>query len=1043
MVKFADIRTSFYGKTGLGFRNKKLFKEFLKNTGISLRGLTLEGLRNEILNLFEEEIKYRRNVSELFNNGFVRNLFVIKFGYEPPRELEEFYREIINSKNIYQINSRKVVVFIKEVGVRQDELGRDHVFYTGRILNRYVSIGNFEIFEEELNKLLFAGYISFGSGKQGVSGDLITSKFDLNVINEQGGGKTAKIKKINSKYFITKNYPTSNNNCLLSNLRAFINEREGYLKYKERVAKIRENLGFEFNTYITLNQIEDVENYFNVGINVYDDKENSLLYETKRTENIYNVLLKDSHYSIIIKQKEIIKKRRMKKEETAKKRAEKKAKKKAKKIEKKEKLLFFDFETVFNQEKANYLEVYSACWYVLDGDSFTYNNLALEETHYKTINNCHNPVEELILFIMTRPKDIDYKLVGFNNSRFDNFFLANEANKLGVLGNVMYVNNSILQMNIGNGCKSFDLCRFLTCSLKKACDNFKTTPKKLDGFSHKEPQEAFESGEGNLGLKEWINDNDKLLEKYNKLDVLSLCDLTLKAKKAVLEMNGVNITDFMTIGQMGFKVWQNGIENLYGEELKAPLTYEDDEFFRSALCAGRTQAYYKKFRAEGKFKMVDVKSLYPFVMTKYNFPIGDYKFTKKYVEGKLGIYKCKIIHQNMKWQNEKELIEFFKKEPKYKKQYAPIVYPKRARKENGEKDQTIPLDWEYRGEQYVNLTSIDIDCIRKHGGQVEVGEGYYWEEKSDEIFKGYMEGFAKEKNYQDSIKGTPEYNNAKREMCKLFSNSLSGKVIQRNHKDMFSAVSSAKQFQSFVKKAQKDTIKLYQHGSLSYMEGKKLEDKIYDERRAKPSYLGVFIYSYARRYMYEEILSKYVCVYEDTDSALLPQAEYERFVRDNSNNIDTGIYGCFEEEVGNATKIITISPKCYCVINRDQPHKSKYKFKGVSKQNHYKIKGEFKKDHNKMSEMEIREEKESDKCLSEEMFDALYEDKTILVFQEQLEKSKGKEYFKGGNEQGFTVRQRFLIKEIKATVERKEKKKRTINRKPKNIDINKLSSLIL
>ena len=50
---------------------------------------------------------------------------------------------------------------------------------------------------------------------------------------------------------------------------------------------------------------------------------------------------------------------------------------------------------------------------------------------------------------------------------------------------------------------------------------------------------------------------------------------------------------------------------------------------------------------------------------------------------------------------------------------------------------------------------------------------------------------------------------------------------------------------------------------------------------AKPSYLGVYIYAYARKLMYTKIFTKVKCHYTDTDSALIYYDDYLVFRKEN------------------------------------------------------------------------------------------------------------------------------------------------------------------
>ncbi|MFW9950149.1 MAG: DNA polymerase, partial [Candidatus Thorarchaeota archaeon] len=636
--------------------------------------------------------------------------------------------------------------------------------------------------------------------------------------------------------------------------------------------------------------------------------------------------------------------------------------------------------------------------YYLAGDSIKKmtlpycSNFWMKSVYFAVTNTkCENPLEKLFKFILYT-KEINnqkckFKIIGFNNSRFDNFFLVSVAEKYKCTSSVFYVNNSILDFRIvGN--TSFDLCRFLNCSLKDACNDYETVPKKLEGFSHREPQQAFESG----SLIQWIETNYIKLEEYNKLDVLSLVDLTLKVKNTVhvLTNGQINLTTFMTIGQMGYKFNQMKQEE-NNVVIKPPKTLEDDRFIRSALTAGRTQCYYGRKKMEIALRMVDAKSLYPYVMMNRSFPSGDYGETNEYVEGKLGIYECVIKHQNLKWKGE-GIQDFFNKYPEYKKEYAPIVYPLRSNKLD------VPLNWEYRGKMKCRLTSVDIECIRDYGGEVEVKNGIYWLESDDKIFTYYLEIFMNEKNKQDRLKKLKSklYNPCLRAFCKLMSNCISGKVSQKNYLDMFERVKGDKEIDKFLSKVEKDSVKIMNHGGGNiFMSGKKKEEFIFNENNAKPSYLGVFIYAYARDYMYRSILGSYCTLYEDTDSALMPKVEYERFKQNNVAIFDTGEYGCFEEEVENATISYTFAPKFYCVINRDNDKLSKYKCKGVRKNDNYITLNELTKlnlNPREMNEDQIKEifyNNQDNKTLNEKMFEDIYKGETICVFQSQLQKIKG------------------------------------------------------
>jgi len=285
-------------------------------------------------------------------------------------------------------------------------------------------------------------------------------------------------------------------------------------------------------------------------------------------------------------------------------------------------------------------------------------------------------------------------------------------------------------------------------------------------------------------------------------------------------------------------------------EILAPLNLEDDTFIRSSLVAGRSQAFYGRQKFNFKVQAKDVCSLYPYIMINRQFPDCSEAYIKTdiYMKDKLGIYKVKIIHQNMNWFDEiviqkqaNKLMEIMKQAKKIEEEkalinntevnnsplpelateFAPVVFPKRS------EDVAVPLDWNNRGSFECTMTNIDIECIRDNGGEVEVYDGIYWENTRDDIFD-YLKDLETEKNRQDILKNEDEkhYNESLREMCKLFSNSLSGKVIQRNFDDDSKMIQSSTDLAKFRSGIKPDTLYLEQLSkNLIIANGKKLDSR--------------------------------------------------------------------------------------------------------------------------------------------------------------------------------------------------------------------------
>jgi hypothetical protein len=746
------------------------------------------------------------------------------------------------------------------------------------------------------------------------------------------GNHSYKILKIKDFKLIT--YDTSNNNCLIDNIRIHLklfNKSEG-LKIKSLITE---------DPNLTIKDIPFLENYLKININViapdlirsYKVKPDSTkkfgylvnvneeleyLYQSKNLfpvsvdtclyqEHIYIIKEKITHkYSdcgniytknlpTLIEEYQMLKSITgdtfeiiAKKKETRNANTKKYKGKKELEVE----YLFFDFETVFNFEKFDPLIPYSCSWYTAKDLNSMPTNVNFSYKEY-----C---VQDLISFIDKCPKSKKYILVGFNSSRFDNFILANELSKMDKSFTVFYAKNSILNLYYYKH-SSFDLCNYIKSSLDDACEDFKTTHKKVKGFDHLIPQEKYMEGK----LDEWILENLTTLKRYNDLDVLCLGELFFKTKKVFDDIESkLNIINFPTIGAYAYKYFKKHSPF----DLFSPHNYNDYKFFRKTFIGGRVQVFGSKSIHEfGKFYMYDVKSLYPFVMESYKYPYGDYFYTTEFNNDHIGFYKIKSI----------------KNQPI--KRIIPI------------RNET--LKWEYTDDQFdtyqkdeeIYLNSVDINCLKKYGATVEIEYGYCFP-LSDFIFKDYVSTFKEIKNQQDKHKKNkdPCYNPSLRNLIKLMLNSLSGKVGQRIFLDTYSFPKTDKEVDNVLSKLKSYDVKML--GNKLLISGQK---KVEDETRlnSKPCYLSSLIYSYARSYMYDTLIDPHNVMYMDTDSGLF-NSELKLPMSDK--------FGDYDEEVCcntiPANEIILLSPKNYMVYNSHCQCKkshSKFKFKGIGKKDRF------------------------------------------------------------------------------------------------------------
>ena len=238
---------------------------------------------------------------------------------ENPKDITsvEEFAIVINSKYPRAVKNKAVIIIY--VNERGDKVHRSFKFYT---------------FEDLVDQIIYTQSIDcelVSKDNTIEECDIIGEPMDVDfsefVIRYQmlSGGGTRSYHTIKSEYFKARSYPSKDNNCLIVCVTNMINPESGRWGRHE---KIREKIGLIHNELIGLEQIKDVEDYFKTNINVYED---SITIKTKYYDNpkadIYitkvdieytilkksvnryinsiDVLLKDSHYSVIIDRKQI------------------------------------------------------------------------------------------------------------------------------------------------------------------------------------------------------------------------------------------------------------------------------------------------------------------------------------------------------------------------------------------------------------------------------------------------------------------------------------------------------------------------------------------------------------------------------------------------------------------------------------------------------------------------------------------------------------------------------------------------------------------
>jgi hypothetical protein len=634
----------------------------------------------------------------------------------------------------------------------------------------------------------------------------------------------------------------------------------------------------------------------------------------------------------------------------------------------KHKYMFFDYETVIDFKQSSCMRPYSLSVLELDEqeivdlvffdeqkDSFSVNKI--REKNCKTFlgYDCNN---DFIRWFFPRAFDTTYTFVGFNNSNFDNFLLLEallnfdkHENKLEYsVNNVFYNGSQLLNFTIDGRHRLFDIRKHLVGSLDSNCKSFKINCCAKKSFDHSKAQFLHQEDK----LIDFITGNEELKE-YNEFDVLATAVLFQKYRKALLDIPAthkyaVDLKETITIGSLIYKVFKDHTKAHkigFGD-----LTFQQYKDLQKYKIAGRVELFNGIQKIMERMASTDVCSLYPFVMAVLNvyYPHGQIKEVADYQgDDEIGFYYCDIDQSNLKEKN------------------LPKIYARKTEIEN---------DWGHDVvlENYL-ISSVMIGLLRKHGCKVVIRNGFIFEskKKSCEMF-GFLLDMMSAKNKQDGYKDSKDlvekdlYNPALRETLKLLMNSLSGKVIEGLHTEKTKDVANLYEYEEIVKTAK--SINFINNIGGKLFITYEIDEEAECEARQRPIYLGVLIYDYAKRYMYENSYSKIgldQLVYTDTDASKFRYSkleEWRKWIVDNNVVVphfpeveliderykthliyqpDSKVFGSFEDELeemkGDNYRFYCVEKKSwsYEVFDADGNYVkdngkdlTKFKFKGIN-----------------------------------------------------------------------------------------------------------------
>jgi len=628
--------------------------------------------------------------------------------------------------------------------------------------------------------------------------------------------------------------------------------------------------------------------------------------------------------------------------------------------------IYYDVETIHTGliggvERA---KIYSISYCIGDDDEPRFiivqdepdSNVIINIMIHSIEMNLHKYGQKYSTYHGTSNINFTLRFIAYNGSRFDHLFLF-----LGLLDNDQYkcitgpkpngkmtnmlmtrktkihsVTNgeyvdSQFEVKYGIRCTIWDPLLFIMSSLRQAAIAFKL-PINKEELDHEAAQQAYENGR----FKEYLDEMRDKIESYNNRDVEVLRMLCVKLHEAIMEGTGLNVFDYSTISGMCYDFWSKlkfksslpHLKKYVGKTMRevtpAVKTPQLDKIIRSAMIGGRTEGKVGRNKLFNEMlRMLDVTSLYPFIMAVSSFPIGKETqchtvedclfYMNNYT--KTGIYRVWVDARPMKNKTKQPVLPVKTEEGQwdwknYDKQFlawVPDVTVKQLIKygarvylfQGGKMLYPLHDNDNYDLDAHKLSTTLLNDYLStlKEGHIFSTSNvGIVWDKSGEgDLYGEYVKIFGRIKKQQDEYKAKDysRYNPVLRSISKLMLNSLSGKMGQRNYDKASCLVSGVKYDEKLFDEQLEKIQKIGQPNKTININGidKDLvipecyvldqnaiilsykKKKVFNRRYAKPSQIAVFIYAHSRSYMYDIFFSRFNIYYSDTDSAIISEGD--------------------------------------------------------------------------------------------------------------------------------------------------------------------------
>ena len=522
-------------------------------------------------------------------------------------------------------------------------------------------------------------------------------------------------------------------------------------------------------------------------------------------------------------------------------------------------------------------------------------------------------------------------LYAHNASRFDAYFVFNAIKRHPLYKNFTDVsgaiikNGRLLRFQFG-GHYFLGTENFMTGSLEKLCNSFKVDNSKLTQCEvngvRMSTLELCLYRSADLTPPLWIDflnseEGKTYREKYIEYcvyDVLSLMEVWEKFEEGVYKILPIEkfpslekaLMDVCTLPGLSMKVFKT-VHSFYNVKTKkkekrywSPSIDQTEllRFLKEAKIGGISHVCQAGYHRDSEIAAIDVCSLYAGCMLNFDYPKGeprafDAEQCRKAIDiGLMVIVECVNVTFGTKFINDIPL-----------------------RTKTG-------LDWNCKFIDQCIITSIDVQRIEKHGGRLEIVKGYGWIQTYNP-FKPVIQSVVDLKAVQDRLKEdkSKEYNVVLREVAKLMSNSLYGKMMEDIEQVCY------KEYVALTE-AEKDnlsTFSLMRSNGHFYAKVKQTPETL------PPIQFGVFILAHSRNVIqhYFDDVGRENVIATETDSIYCNVRALERLEKSQHPLMKIGakVLNMNVDNNGDIERAFFLGKKCYACFVRGA--KGKFRFKGV------------------------------------------------------------------------------------------------------------------